>query len=437
MPSNSLTSLATSVLRFGAKGDGITDDTATIIAAIAAGSVYFPPLTYLVSGQISVPSNRLVKLSPGATLLRKAGTGQQNAATLTNANFFVNSDTINGNSNITIDGGIYDGNQANQTPLTFPGTGQYCGGVGMRFLNVTGLVMRDLVFQNNISYQIQIGNVTQFELRGIQFIFSGTGLHQDGVHVNGPASSGLIRDIWSTGGNDALIALNADDDTFGLMSTGDIKNVLVENVTCTGLNVAPYIGSAVMLLNSTHNIYDVTLRNFRGLGYQATGAVGLIALEGSPSGIIDRLIIEGFDLGTPRLNDAFCQCSLNLGNVSFINNRWSPGNGSADVTVTAQNFFRQTGGTITNLFFSGNQIIGHNVNTTPAFWFSGTVTNVSISDTVFTSTAPQGGALVTIDGAVTNLIINGLVGTNLAAVLSGAPSGILIKTSICTNPAVS
>jgi len=53
---------------YGAKGDGVTDDTAAFQAAVNAGDLSVPPATYLINGNIYVPSNRNVQCQPGATL---------------------------------------------------------------------------------------------------------------------------------------------------------------------------------------------------------------------------------------------------------------------------------------------------------------------------------------------------------------------------------
>lgn len=50
------------VLDYGAVGDGVTDDTAAIQAAInAASGIYFPNGTYLVSSALIVPNNRVLR----------------------------------------------------------------------------------------------------------------------------------------------------------------------------------------------------------------------------------------------------------------------------------------------------------------------------------------------------------------------------------------
>lgn len=429
------------IIAHGAVADGVHDDTAAIQSAISDGNVVvFPPGTYLVSDQILVPSNRYLKFLPGATLFRKSNTGKQHSNTYDNANFFANSDPTNGNTNIVIEGGIFDGNQANQ-PTVERTTARFCGSVAMRFLNVTHLTIRGCVFKNNIIFNIQVGQVDHFLIENIAFYFTGNRLNQDGVHVNGPASNGVIRDIWSSGGNDALIALNANDDTFGLMSEGDIQYMLVENVTCSGLGLSPYVGSAIMLLNSSYSIKDVTVRNFHGPGFQATSFIMLLALEGPPTGIIDRLVVENCDVSTPRINDAFCLCNLNLGSVSFINNRWNCGSGAADAAATSQCFLQQTGGAIENLLMSGNQIIRHSDTTVAPFHFAGTVGRLMLSNTVFSRDdgIATGGYLVdTSIGTIGVACINGVACSNLSGLVNNpANIGTLTASGVASSPAIS
>jgi hypothetical protein len=63
---------------YGAKGDGVNDDTATIQAGIAAAvvagkQVYFPAGTYLVSAEISLPSNVVLRGDGDTSVIYKAG----------------------------------------------------------------------------------------------------------------------------------------------------------------------------------------------------------------------------------------------------------------------------------------------------------------------------------------------------------------------------
>jgi polygalacturonase len=53
---------------YGAKGDGVTDDTAAFQSALAAGDLMVPAATYLINKNIYVPSYRNVRCQPGANL---------------------------------------------------------------------------------------------------------------------------------------------------------------------------------------------------------------------------------------------------------------------------------------------------------------------------------------------------------------------------------
>lgn len=424
-----------SVISAGAKGDGVTDDTSSIQTAINLGNVVIiPPGTYVVSDQISVPSHRMIRLLPGAVLLRKSGTGQQNSATSNNANFWVNSDPVGGNSNIHIEGGVYDGNQAGQTPVDYGNTSRFCGGTAMRFQNVSNLTVRNVIFQNNISFNLQVGQVSDFHIENIRFVFSGSATHQDGVHVNGPAIHGTIRDIYSNGGNDALIALNADDAVFGKMTDGgDIQNILVENVHCPHQTFTPYQGSAIMLLNGAHNIYDVMCRNFRFLGAQAETVIDLETYPGvgANTGIIDRVVFDNFDTVSPCVNDGFCQCDLNIGSVTFTNCRWKAGAGASDAAQTYQCFFRQRAGHIENLTFDGIQIIEHNTpGNTPIVVTN--ATNVAVANVLLTrpSAVALSGFLMDITGTVANVTINGALVHKLAGLVNGNATGSLVTAGV-------
>lgn len=61
-----------SVLSFGAVGDGVTDDTQSLIAAFATGSpaLFIPTGTYIISDSIRVYSNTYVLAAPGAIFKR-------------------------------------------------------------------------------------------------------------------------------------------------------------------------------------------------------------------------------------------------------------------------------------------------------------------------------------------------------------------------------
>lgn len=103
----SRTGSAVNVKSYGAKGDGATDDTPAMVAAIAAlpssnRVLVIPAGTYLLSAAMDIPSNTVVVGARGATILKPtAGT---------TANFLLMQ--IVGDTDVTVTGITFDGNQA-------------------------------------------------------------------------------------------------------------------------------------------------------------------------------------------------------------------------------------------------------------------------------------------------------------------------------------
>ena len=85
---------------YGAVGDGVTDDTVAIQAAVNAGSVIiFETVTYKIAGTILVPSNRWFQGAPGTEFLGIMTPEGGGLGGYPNQ-MFRNADTVNGNANI-------------------------------------------------------------------------------------------------------------------------------------------------------------------------------------------------------------------------------------------------------------------------------------------------------------------------------------------------
>lgn len=99
----------TSVLSFGASGDGVTDDTAAIQAALdslkdTGGTIYFPVGTYKLTASVYFYSNQYLLFEKGAKLLQGADIN----------NLMMNYSTADiggydATENAVIDGAIFDG----------------------------------------------------------------------------------------------------------------------------------------------------------------------------------------------------------------------------------------------------------------------------------------------------------------------------------------
>jgi hypothetical protein len=99
-----------------------------------------------------------------------------------------------------------------------------CHGV-ILFSNVRGVCVRNLVVRQSRAHAVQLSNCSDFLVDGVTFDEH----RRDGIHVNGPATYGVIRGIRGVTGDD-FIALNAWDWANTVPSFGAIDHVLVDGI---------------------------------------------------------------------------------------------------------------------------------------------------------------------------------------------------------------
>ncbi len=236
-------------------GDGIHDDTGALQAMLdQRGHVTVPDGTYLISVALVIHDDTKLTLSH-QTVIRLA----DDACCLMLKNDLC---YLPGrNRHITVEGGTWDGNNAHQRRGKVHENKPWNMGVVMRFYGIEDLLVRDVIYKDPEAYAVQIIDADRFTVENITFDFNMRKPNMDGVHVQGPARNGYIRDIKGST-NDDLVALNCDD---GLedgekpfCSKGDIENITVDGL------YAENGYTAVRLLSCSSVMRNVTVRNVFG-----------------------------------------------------------------------------------------------------------------------------------------------------------------------------
>ena len=91
--------------------------------------------------------------------------------------------------------------------------------------NVRGVAIRNVVIRQSRAHAVQLSNCREFLVEGVTFDEH----RRDGIHVNGPASYGVIRNIRGATGDD-FVALNAWDWRNTAPAFGPIHHLLVEAI---------------------------------------------------------------------------------------------------------------------------------------------------------------------------------------------------------------
>jgi hypothetical protein len=90
--------------------------------------------------------------------------------------------------------------------------------------NVSRVAIRNACFRDCSAFAVQVGNATDFLIENLTFDETA-----DGIHVEGPAQNGIIRNIKGKT-NDDIVALNAWDWEHSSITFGPITDILVENI---------------------------------------------------------------------------------------------------------------------------------------------------------------------------------------------------------------
>jgi hypothetical protein len=227
---------------------------------------------------LRVRSNTHIEAKPGCgAILRNAS----NKPLLGNYN--PTASTIQ-DENIMLEGGIWNGNGANQSHDT-AGEGWM---VGVRMMGVRNVTLRDLEIRSTATFGAHFANWERVVCENVFCdVYTGTYNH-DGLHFNGPGQYLSVRNLTALVDDDAL-ALNANDITsqndgsgsvYGpYAGAGAITDVIVDGVTTLTTSRA-----GVRLLSSSARIDRVRISN-------------LIGKVSSQQVIIDSYLAEAWRVG--------------------------------------------------------------------------------------------------------------------------------------------
>ncbi len=217
---------------------------------------------YSVTGLKIYSNTTIVALNGCGAILRD----NSNKAILENANLSFSEFR---DKNITIQGGIWNGNGYNglQNPAQKHDLPEEGWISGLRFFGVENLVLRDITILRPRTFSIHAAMVKEVLIQNIIIdVGEDAPINCDGIHFNGPATNITVRD-GSIRAKDDHVAFNAEDcldpssdhkTSYYAKMYGDITNVLVDNISLNGGEFG------IRLLSGGSRIDNVTVRNIKG-----------------------------------------------------------------------------------------------------------------------------------------------------------------------------
>ena len=241
--------------------DGVHDDTAAIQEMLdRRGLVELPSGKYLISRPLIIHDNTHFKLDPYAVMRLADGA---NCSLLDNDGLYLR----RVNRDITLEGGIWDGNNSAQQREVIENENLPCDYdkyisnslivLMIRFVHTERLTVKNVTFKDPTSYAIHIANAKHFTVENVFLDYDLTKPNMDGVHIQGPARFGLIKNVRGNA-NDDHVALCANGTTRSEVTRGDIEDVDIDGIYCDN----GYTG--VRLLSRGDAIRNIHISNVHG-----------------------------------------------------------------------------------------------------------------------------------------------------------------------------
>lgn len=261
----------------GSTGNGVATTETCANASFSTATLTNGVDSYKLSTNLVVPSNRLIMVEPGTVLCRNSATVQTNEVVLLR-----NSDTTNGNKNIAVVGGVWDGNGFNQTRVDSQIQAVF------KFVKVDNALFQDLQIKNPLVFATAFGDLTNSKFKNIGFYQDRYILNGDGLHFCGGCDNVEIDGVWGMT-NDDMIALVAYENSFFTTGLGDIKNFVIKNVYSNGGH------RGIRLLSAAGYFVDgITIRNVRGNFTHGGIIIGNNAF--GETSLISNVLIDGANL---------------------------------------------------------------------------------------------------------------------------------------------
>ncbi len=320
---------------FGTSGDGHADDSPAIQRALDAaeglnggGTVYIPAGTYRIGKTLYVGNDTTIRCDSGARLFLCEKQPKRRGDFLLS-----NRDPENGNRNIAVYGGTWDGNfdgKNNTKPADLFDPEGWSGST-LNFVNVKNLTLSGLAMRNSVVYYIRMAKLDGFVIRDISFASERAAFNQDGLHFGGEVRHGVIENITAEPGqtNDDMIAFNADDSMVRLenhdLCCGPIEDITVRGVYAENC----YTGFRMLSVNSP--IRDIRMEDiYLGCRHFAINMDGArhcrtpLIREGEKqngSGHIENITIDRMTVWTTEKNGerALILSETELGNFRITN----------------------------------------------------------------------------------------------------------------------
>ena len=223
------------------------------------GYVFIEGGTYVIAKPLIIGSNTELVLAPDAVFKLK---DKANCSIIENAS--LNFKGEQRDYNITIRGGIWDGNNVNQERRSredrFKLTqyeDDFYYGILMRFVGVNNFHISNITVKDPESYAMLLCATSGFTVENINLDYNLLRINMDGIHIQGPTENGSVKNVRGTT-NDDLVALNCDDTYACEITRGNIENVIVDGL----FSENGYTG--VRLLSSGSQMRNISIRNVFG-----------------------------------------------------------------------------------------------------------------------------------------------------------------------------